>query len=253
MTLTACWYTRAYSVSMSILQRIRAHALPQKLGGSLGSMELKRVPPDITVAVTHDKAPIANIEVTVVPVNGAGPVFIGLTNQLGHLYIRGLASGRYLLTAAHAGFEAGKESIEVVAAADDSTINHFNFEWNSDFQTRRIAGRLTGLAPGSTGHEWMDIVHPVRAVYGGVAITLRNAFGADEYRTLSNRDGEFLIDNVPEGIYVLTIDGGEQEIGGTAEVTRRLVDVSSSQSREDLPLELREMDFERTEFDLSKK
>lgn len=238
---------------MRIIQSIREHALPLLHGRSSSSTEWKRVPPDLTVAVTHDKAPIAGIEVTVVPVNSSSPVFARVTNQLGHLYIRGLASGRYLLTAAHCGFEAGKEWIEVVAAADETTTKHFNFEWNSHYRTRRIAGRLTGLAPGSTGSEWMDIVHPVRAVYGGVAITLRNAFGADEYRTHSNRDGEFLIDHVPEGIYVLTIDGGEQEIGGTADVTSRIVDVSSSETREDLPLELREKDFDHTEFELCEK
>ena len=236
---------------MSIVQRIRSY-LPVH-GGPPYGMELKRVPPDVKVAVTHDQNPIAGIEVTVVRVDGSGPVFAGVTDELGQVSIRGLAAGEYFLAASHLGFEAGSERIEVVPAAHKTTTNHFDFAWDSDYQVRRIAGTLAGIAPGRTGNDWMDIVHPVRAVYGGVAITLRNAFGRDEYRTVSNRNGEFLIDHVPDGIFVLTIEGGEAGADGTADVTRRLVDVRSSTPRDDLPLELRETAYDHSEFELCEK
>lgn len=238
---------------MSIIQRIRAHSFLPILGISLGSMELKRVPPALTVSVTHDGAPIAGIEVTVIPVTSNGPVFTGITDARGQVNIRDLATGKYFLAASHLGFEAGKEWIDVVAAADADTTSEFHFEWNSDYQTQRIAGTLSGMAPGSTGNDWMDLVHPVKAVYGGVAITVRNAFGTNEYRTFSNRNGVFAIDDVPEGIYVLTIEGGEQGSGGTADITRRLVDVKSSAPLDRLRLELRETGSYHTEFELSEK
>lgn len=238
---------------MAIVHRVRQHELLPILGGSVPCLELTRVPPDVTVSVTHDQAPIAGIEVTVVSVSSTGPVFTGVTDERGHVSIRGLATGRYFLAASHLGFEAGKEWIEVVAVPDRKTTNHFDFAWDSHYQVRRIAGTLAGIAPGRTGNDWMDIIQPVRAVYGGVAVTLRNAFGEDEYRTHSNRDGEFLIEHVPDGIYVLTIDGGEEAMSGTADVTRRLVDVKSSARRETLPLELRDSDSYRTEFELCEK
>lgn len=233
---------------MNFLERIRAHTHLPILDGALHSTEWKRVPPDIGVSVTHDHAPIAGIEVAVVPVNNAGPVSSGTTDAHGDVYIRGLARGRYLLIASHIGFDAGKAWIEVVAPAEAPTIDHFCFHWDSDYQTRRVAGTLTGLAPGSTGHEWMDIAHPVRAVYGGVHVTLRNAFGTNEYRSLTDRNGQFQIDQVPDGIYVLTIEGGEQANSGTADETSRIVDVRSSAARDDLPLELRDTPAHHTEF-----
>jgi len=60
----------------------------------------------------------------------------------------------------------------------------------------------------------MDIVHPNASVYPGVAIALKNAFSDDERHTISDSSGAFLIDDVPDGIYILTIAGGMKSFTG---------------------------------------
>jgi hypothetical protein len=169
-------------------------AAPAGFSCSLKSMELQRVTPDLTVVVTHRKEPIAGIEVEVMPTvevkpaqseNKAQPVFSGTTDEHGSVRIRGLLPGKYWLTASHRGFDAGKEWIEVVRVPNAKAKRRFEFEWgDSIYDTRRVAGNLTGLVPGDTGNKLMDIVHPKEAVYPGVSISLRAGFFQ---RGISNR------------------------------------------------------------------
>jgi hypothetical protein len=215
---------------------------------SLRSMVLQRVTPDISVTVTHNKGPIAGIEVQVERKNETNATFRSVTDERGVVTIRGLEPGEYYLSASHLDFEAGKEWIEVVTAPDAKTKKHFDFEWESDFQTRRLAGRLTGLIPGNTGNKLMDIIHPSETVYPGVSITLRNAFGSEEFATISDSTGGFVLDHVPDGIYVLIISGGMKAISGIADVTRVVIDLSQKSDRVFLPLRLRDTGCYQTLF-----
>jgi len=221
---------------------------------SLRSLELRQVSSDLKIIVTHREKPIAGIEVEIVPEKSAEPVFRGVTDERGTVLVKGLMVGRYYLTASHAGFEAGREWIEVVAVPNAKTKKHFDFQWaEGSYQTRRVAGNLTGLVPGNTGNKLMDIVHPKEAVYPGVSITLKNAFSDDEYQTVSDSTGAFLIDGVPGGVYILTIAGGMQSITGIGDVTNQVIDVISTITRDSLRLELKDSGCYRTEFELIEK
>jgi hypothetical protein len=179
-------------------------------------------------------------------------VFTGATDEHGTVLVEGLMVGRYHLTASHEGFDAGKEWIEVVAVPDARTKKRFDFQWADwSYQTRRLTGTLTGLVPGDTGNKLMDIVHPRETVYPGVEITLKKAFSDEEYRTVSDSAGTFVIDDVSDGIYILTIAGGMKAISGTADTTRQVVDVMhAAKVRESLPLQLKDTGCYRTEFAL---
>ncbi len=220
---------------------------------SLQSMELRQASPNLTVVVTHRGMPVAGIEVQVVPEKGTDPVFTDITDGRGTVLIVGLLVGRYHLTASHDDFEAGKEWIEVVAVPDAKTKKRFDFQWADwSYATRSVAGTLKGLVPGDTGNKLMDIVHPRETAYPGVDITLKNAFSDEEYRTVSDSTGTFVIGDVPDGIYIMTIAGGMKSIRGTADVTRQVIDVVHTQSvRKSLPLELKDTGCYRTEFALS--
>ena len=94
----------------------------------------------------------------------------------------------------------------------------------------------------------MDIVHPNATVFPGVAITLKSAFSDDERHTISDSSGAFIIDDVPDGIYILTIAGGMKSLYGDADLTRQVIDVTRSANRDSLPLQLKDtgsgVDFE---------
>jgi hypothetical protein len=229
-----------------------AFGVQAAFGCSMQSMELRQVSPDLTIVITHREKPIAGITVQVVPEKSVNPVFAGATDEHGTVRIEGLMAGRYHLTASREGFDAGREWIEVVAAPDAKTKNRFDFQWADwSYQTRRVAGTLTGLVPGNTGNRLMDIVHPQETVYPGVEITLKSAFSGEEYRTFSDGTGTFLIGDVPDGIYILTIAGGMKAISGTADTTRQVVDVvHTTKIRNSLPLQLKDTGCYSTEFAL---
>ena len=211
------------------------------LGTSLRSMELRQVSSRLTVVVTHRKKPIAGVKVQVVPEGSLDPVFTGTTDAKGIVLVDGLIVGRYHLTGSYEDFDAGKEWIEVVAVPNAKTKKRFDFQWADwSYQTRRVAGTLTGLVPGDTGNKLMDIVHPKTTVYPGVAITLKNAFADDERRTISDSTGAFLIDHVPDGVYILTIAGGMKAIAGNVDITRQVIDVMRRATSDSLPLQLKD-------------
>jgi hypothetical protein len=213
---------------------------------------LHQVSPDLTIVVTHRGKPIAGITVQVVREGSVEPVFTSTTDEHGAVLIQGLMVGRYHLTASRDGFDAGKEWIEVVAIPDAKTKKRFDFRWADwSYQTSRVAGTLTGLVPGDTGNKLMDIVHPKETVYPGVDITLKNAFSDEEYRTVSDSTGTFLIGDVPDGIYILIIAGGMKAITGTADTTKQVIDVMhAAKIRKSLPLQLKDTGCYRTEFAL---
>lgn len=220
-------------------------------GCSLTPIELRQVSSDLTVVVTHRGKPIAGIEIQVVPEKSTEPLFTSTTDLRGTVLLEGLMVGRYYLTASHEGFDAGKEWIEVVAVPDANTKKRFDFQWADwSYQSREVAGTLTGLVPGNTGKPLMDIVHPRQTFFPGVDITLKNAFSQDEYRTVSDSTGTFRIPNVPDAIYILTIAGGMKSITGIADVTREVLDVTNTASTASLPLKLKDTGCYRTEFQL---
>ena len=224
-------------------------------GCSLQSLELRQASSDLTVVVTHRQKPIAGITVQVVPEKSIEPVFTGTTDQRGTVLIKGLMAGRYYLTASHENVEAGKEWIEVVNIPDAKTRKRFDFRWADwSYQTSQAAGTLTGTVPGDTGNKLMDIVHPKETVYPGIDITLKNAFSAEEYRMVSDSTGAFLFGDVPEGIYILTVAGGMKSIGGTADITKQVIDVVHGRNiRKSLPLQLRDNGCYSTEFSIPEK
>lgn len=170
----------------------------------------------------------------------------------GIVLINGLMVGHYYLTASHEGFEAGKESIEVVSGPKAKKKRRFDFEWADwSYQTREVTGTLTGLVPGNTGKPLVDILHPRETVFPGVEVTLKSAFSSDEYKTVSDSTGAFLIPEVPEGVYILTIAGGMNSLTGTADVTRQVLDVTHTTSTASLPLKLKDTGCYRTEFQLT--
>jgi hypothetical protein len=215
-------------------------------------MELRHVSSELTVVVTHRGKPIAGINVQVVPEKSTEPVFSSITDVHGTVLIDGLMVGRYHLTASHDDFDAGKEWIEVVAVPDAKTKRRFDFQWADwSYQSREVAGTLTGLVPGNTGKPLMDIAQPREVFFPGVDITLKNAFSNDEYKTVSDSTGAFRIANVPDGVYILTIAGGMKSITGIADVTRGVLDVIGTTATASLALKLKDTGCYRTEFQLT--
>lgn len=210
-------------------------------GTSVRPLELRQVSSRMTVVVTHREKPIAGIKVHVVPEGSPDPILTKTTDANGKVLIGGLTAGRYFLTASHEGFDVEKEWIEVATVPNAKAKKRLELHWvDWSYQTSRIAGTLTGLVRGTTDHALTDILHPNGTVFPGVAITLKSAFSEDERLTISDSSGAFFFDDVPDGIYILTIAGGMKSLYGDADVTRQVIDVMRSAQSDSLPLQLKD-------------
>jgi len=131
-------------------------------GTSLRPLELRQVSSHLTVAVTHRGKPIAGIEVEVAPEGSADPILTKTTDANGTVLIDGLMAGRYFLTASHEGFDVGKEWIEVATVTNAKAKRRLKLQWADwSYQTRRVAGTLTGFVPGKSLYGDADVTRQV--------------------------------------------------------------------------------------------
>jgi len=215
-------------------------------------LELHEVSSDVTLLVTHRGKPIPGIEIKIFRMKNSTPVFAGITREQGTVLHKPLAPGQYHVYVSHEGFDAPTEWIEVVTRAGKNVVARLDIKWADwSYETSRVRGTLSGLIPGHTGKRLMDIVHPVKTVYPGVAMSLKGAFSSDEYQTISDSSGEFVFPDVPPGVYVLSIAGGMESVAGTAGPTRQVIDVTASSSAASLPLNLRDTGCGGTGFQVA--
>lgn len=213
--------------------------IPHVFGCSVQSLELRRVAPTVVLVITHHTKPIAGVEVTVLREEVSTPVLVAVSDERGMVTPRHLARGKYFVRVSHEGFDSQTAWLEVVDRGGPDVARRVEISWAdwSD-RTSRTAGTLTGLIPGDTGNKLMDLVHPVRTSYPGVAVELKAAFSDDTMKTLSDSSGAFAFPDLPDGIYILTVAGGMKSVGSTADVTRLVIDINHDSTVSTLPLKL---------------
>jgi hypothetical protein len=114
------------------------------------------------------------------------------------------------------------------------------YKWGDDAPaTSRIAGKLVDSQPGKGGTPLWNLIHRVDVPITGAALRLQDPTSRAVYNAMSDRDGGFSFDAVPNGTYVLHIEGGAA--GGRAyDPTDSLIRLSSSADRDWLFFKRRE-------------
>jgi hypothetical protein len=159
--------------------------------------------------------------------------------------------GKYHLRASHRDFDAGSAWIEVTCNPDPGARTHFDFEWGEgSYQIRRVGGQLSGKVLGNTGSPLQNLVHPQSTTHARIAIALQDAFGSDGYQTVSDSTGRFFFDHVPDGIYILHIDGGMNSLYGDVSDTAKVIDLSQSSKTDFLDFEVQPSGCGAPYFDL---
>lgn len=251
-TIVSDYSVRMRSVSLATF--VVLIAVGVSFGCSKMPIQLVQVSSQLRITITHRGAAIAGIPVRVTREGeAAAEVFSASTDEHGAVVTGILPVGRYYLVATYLGFEAGEEWIEVVAGRSETAKSEFAFRWADDtYVVHRVDGSLSGLVPGNSGNALQNLLHPVETVYSGVRVTLKSAFSDPTYSTISDSTGRFIIDPVPDGIYLLTIEGGMMSVSGRgADETTAIVDVSHSAASGFLPMRLKDTGCYQVEFTAS--
>jgi hypothetical protein len=74
--------------------------------------------------------------------------------------------------------------------------------------TKRLAGKLIDSQPSKEGNPIWNLVHRVEVPVVGASLILQDPVTDRTYSTGSGSDGSFIFGGVPNGTYVLHIEGG---------------------------------------------
>lgn len=180
-------------------------ALACSLAGCLNSgAEMNR---DFTVTITHDGKPLAGVDVEIRAIGRT--VFSAESGSDGTVHVAQLESGEYWIAARFLGVGAAQGCFHVEKQPTSSAKNALHYEWGDDAPaTRRVAGKLVENRPGKGGSPLWNQLHRVDVPVVDAKLTLRSALTSDTFRTSSDTNGEFFMDGVPPGTYVLHVEGG---------------------------------------------
>jgi len=85
------------------------------------------------------------------------------------------------------------------------------YQWGASAPaTRQIAGKLliSDALPGQGGPDIWNLMHRVDAPISTATLKLQNLLTGAIYRKVSDQNGSFSFDLIPNGTYVLHVEGG---------------------------------------------
>ena len=135
-------------------------------------------------------------------------VFSGETSMDGTVSIS-LPVGEYWLEANLLGISAAYHCFHIKEQSSRKARRNLAYDWGDEAPaTQRIAGKLVDSQPGSGGNPLWNILHRVDVPISGASLRLQNPTTGSVYTTTSSSDGQFTFDPIPNGTYVLHIEGG---------------------------------------------
>jgi Carboxypeptidase regulatory-like domain len=184
------------------------------------------VRPDFFIRITHQDKPLPGVTVEI---TGNGAKNELRTGADGKVSISNLSPGDYWLSAELLGISAAYTCFHVSQHASRRARKTLKFEWGDmPVGTRQIAGTLQIQQLGKGGTLVWNVTHKVDAPISNAKLTLKSPRGGAEYNTESDSAGHFSFREIPNGIYVLQIEGGATPEGDTFGPDSFLLELSPS-------------------------
>jgi hypothetical protein len=169
-------------------------------------VELRR---NFIVTVTHQDKPLPGVSVQITGNSDvAGHQSLSeLTGADGTAHFASLPPGDYWIKADLLGIEAGYECFHINSFASRKAKKTRRYEWGDMAPAfRQAIGRLVDSQPGKGGNPLENLLHRVNVPIVDARLELRQLSMSTVYTTVSDANGHFAFDQVPEGTYVLHIE-----------------------------------------------
>jgi hypothetical protein len=158
------------------------------------------------VTILHSGKPLSGVAVQV---SGNGKQFTVFTASEGDVQITDLPAGYYWLDAQLLGISAAYQCFHVADRPTRKAKQKLTYEWGDEAPaTRQFAGRLIDSQPNKAGLPLWNVLHRVDVPIVGANLKLQNPITGAIYTTTSDSEGGFAFGTVPDGTYVLHIEGG---------------------------------------------
>ncbi len=184
------------------------------------------VRPSFSVLVNHSNKPLPGVTIEIQEIHGNGLQVSFTTGIEGTVSIPSLHAGTYWIRAHFLGIGAAYECFHVSVGPTKKARRKLTYEWGNEAPaTQRIAGTLIDTQPGKGGTPLENLIHPVSVPIIGASLKLQDPINGTVYTATSDKNGYFALDGVPDGVYVIHIEGGTA--GDRAyEATDQLIELS---------------------------
>lgn len=167
--------------------------------------------PNFEVAIEHDGRPLRGATVEIIS-NAGGNLsirFLGVTASNGVVQVRRLPPGEYWLNAELLGVTAAYHCFHIAQLPSRIASRRVTYEWGDyALATRQVAGRLIDSQPGTGESPLWNLIHRRNLPIVGATLKLQDPFTSRVFISTSDADGAFGFDVIPDGLYVLHIEGG---------------------------------------------
>ncbi len=181
---------------------------------------------EFVVRVRHGGKPLAGVMVRITSFTEQKAVerFSGTTSTDGSVRVTGLSEGDYWLNAELLGITARDGCFHVSPHTSRRAKGKVTFDWGDLVPaSRRLAGKLIDSLPGEGGTNLANYLHRTDIPISGAKLTLHEPLTGRVYEVFSDHDGGFAFDSVPQGVYVLHVDGGKVSGGRDYDSTDQLI------------------------------
>lgn len=163
---------------------------------------------DFSVLVKHDGKPLKGVKVEIKTSLGS-IISAGTTDIEGRANVTNLSPGEYWLNADFLGIGAAYHCFHVAQPPTGKAKRVMKYSWG-DFAIAmgRVAGAVIDTQPGTGGTLLWNLSHPVKVPVASAALRLQNAITGDVFIATSDERGDFEFDSLPNGTYVLHVEGG---------------------------------------------
>ena len=205
------------------------------MAGCLGhGVEMRQ---NFVVLVTHAGKPLSGVSVHI---SGNGKQFTLFTASEGEVSVADLASGDYWLDVQLLGISAAYQCFHVADRPTRRAKRKLTYDWGDEAPaTQRIAGRLIDSQPSKAGSPLWNLLHRVDVPIIGASLKLQDPTTGAIYTGTSDNQGGFAFESIPDGTYVLHIEGGSAGDRGY-DATDQLISLSPQASRNALLLTRRD-------------
>jgi hypothetical protein len=201
---------------------------------------------DFRVDVKHGGKPLPGVSIRVTrnAEDDSGEALSGITTSDGTLRIENLPSGKYWLNAELLGIDAGSQCFHVAPQPSRNAKTKIKYDWGDLVPaSRHIEGRFVYAEPGQGGNRLWNFMHQVEVPINAASLTLSDPFSSKTYSINSDNDGHFSFGGVPDGLYVLHIQGGIASGGRSYESANLLIRLSKTANSDALLLKRTIADF----------
>lgn len=193
---------------------VMAVVAPVAFGCSVSTgcnFDVQTVRPDFPVTVMHQGQPLRGAKVSVREVSAEKPQTLEFeTDARGQAQVSNLKPGRWSLHVSYLGVSGGGSCLRVSRSPLRIPHRSLEYHWGDvAVDSDTISGLLIDSRPGNTGSRLFDRIRRLNVPIVGATLTLDSPTGGSVPAIRSDEKGEFSFGRVPDGVYVLRVEGGQ--------------------------------------------